>query len=240
VEHDILQGWAAENGISLTNEKEQTLIQYAELIHETNQKFNLTGFKTVNEIITNLIIGSLDPVIRMKVPRGTLFADIGTGAGVPGIPLAVYSGNWKGLCIDSNSKKVTFVDSVIRECEINNLQVHNGRLELLAREEMRSSFEYVFSRALGEIYFVLEVGAPLLKTGGLLYVYSHAAPEDLPLAVTRHATELGLSLLERGRYSEYGIQETGILLLKTGTTDSRYPRNITAIKRDIQRKIKVP
>jgi 16S rRNA (guanine527-N7)-methyltransferase len=238
VEHNILKKWKNENGIILDDDKEQTLSRYAELIYYTNKKFNVTGFKTVEDIITNLIIGSLEPIVDLTVPRGTVFADIGTGAGVPGIPLAVYSDNWGGICIDSNSKKITFVDSVVTECGITNLQTLNGRLEILAREQIRNRFDYVFSRALGEMYFVIEVGAPILKPGGLLYIYSHAAPVELSREVTGHAQELGLSLPAQGRYGEYGFTGTGILMVKTGATVSRYPRTMTAIKRDIQKKIK--
>jgi 16S rRNA (guanine527-N7)-methyltransferase len=239
VEHSILHKWIVEHDIHLNETRIRKLADYAELIQETNKKFNITGFKTTDEIMKNLIIGSIDPFVSLNVPRGTIFADIGTGAGIPGIPLAIYNDNWNGVCIDSNSKKVSFVDSVIRECGIGNLEVYNGRLEDLARKQMRNCFDYVFSRALGEIYFVLEVGAPLLKGGGLLFVYSHTGPEDLHLHVIDHAAELGLSLLERYRYGEYGIKDTGIIFIKTGVTNEKYPRTMTVIKRDIQRKLKV-
>ncbi len=239
MEHGILHKWVVERDIKLERTKEKKLVDYAELIHETNKKFNITGFKTIDEIIKNLVIGSIDPMVFLNVPRGTLFADIGTGAGIPGVPLAIYNDNWKGVCIDSNSKKVSFVDTVIRECGIGNLEVYNSRLEDLAHKQMRNYFDYVFSRALGEIYFVIEVGAPLLKIGGLLYIYSHADPENLPLVVIEHAAELGLSLIKRCRYGEYGIKDAGIVLIKTGVTNNRYPRNMSVIKRDIQRKLKV-
>ncbi|MBP7734833.1 MAG: 16S rRNA (guanine(527)-N(7))-methyltransferase RsmG [Spirochaetes bacterium] len=235
MEHVLLMEWKNKTGVTIDSDKEVKLIKYAELIHETNKKFNITGFKTVEDIIKNLIVGSLDPLFSLNVPRGTLFADIGTGAGIPGVPLAIFNENWKGLCIDSNSKKISFVKSVIQKCGIENLQVHNGRLEDLARGEMRETCDYVFSRALGEIFFVLEVGAPLLKKQGLLYVYSHAAPEELSSSMCNHATEVGLTLLQRSRYTEYGFGDTGLLFFKSGATESRYPRKTAAIKRDIAR-----
>ncbi len=235
MEHELLLEWKNKNGVILDPDKERWLITYARLIHNTNNKFNLTGFKTITDIINNLIIGSLDPLYSLNVPRGTLFADIGTGAGIPGVPLAIFHENWKGVCIDSNSKKISFVESVIKECGIDNLKVYNGRLEDCARHEMRETFDCVFSRALGEIYFVLEVGAPLLRKQGLLYIYSHAAPEELPSAVFHHATEVGLTLLQRSRHTEYGIGDRGLLFCKSGVTEMMYPRNMAAIKRDMIR-----
>lgn len=239
MEHSLIQVWAQKNGVILSEDKERKLLRYAEMIHETNRKFNLTGHKSIDEIITNLIIGSLDPFISLHVPRGTVFADIGTGAGIPGIPLAVYCENWNGICIDSNNKKVSFVDSAIKDCLIDNLTVCYGRLENLAREQMRDAFEYVFSRALGELFFVIEVGAPLLKIGGMLYIYSNVTPEHLPEPVRMHSQQLGLSLLEHAGYGNYGIRENGLVFLKTKETNKRYPRNMTAIRRDIEKKIKV-
>ena len=238
MEHSVLQDWKKKSGIVLDGDIEKKLIKYAELIHVTNSKFNLTGFKSVDEIIINLIIGSIDPFRSMNVPRGTVFADIGAGAGIPGIPLGVYCDKWKGVCIDSNNKKMSFVDSVIQECKIDNMSVCNGRLETLAREQMRNAFDYVFSRALGEMFFVVEVGAPLLKIGGLLYIYSNITPEDIPQRVKSHLQQLGLSLINRDTYGDYGIKKSGILLRKNSDTDIRYPRNMTAIKRDIKRNVK--
>lgn len=235
MEHDVLRDWLVKNDITIDSGSEQKLSTYAELVFKTNKEFNLTGHKTIHDIINNLIIGSLEPFVLMNVPRGTLFADIGTGAGIPGVPLAIYRDHWKGVSIDSNRKKVSFVERVIRDCMIENLTVCNGRLEDLAREQLRDSFDYVFSRALGEMFFVIEAGAPLLKRGGLLYIYSHVAPQEISDPVRSHIDELGLSLLDRSRYGDYGIKEMGILLIKTEATDKKFPRNMTVIKRDIRK-----
>ncbi len=235
MEHELLLEWKNKNGLILDSGKEEKLITYARMIHETNKKFNLTGFKTIKDIIINLIIGSLDPLSSLNVPRGTMFADIGTGAGIPGVPLAIFHDNWRGFCIDSNRKKISFVKSVIEECGIDNLKAYNGRLEDIARNEMRETCDCVFSRALGEIFLVLEVGAPLLREQGLLYIYSHAAPEELPSAECSHAAAVGLTLLQRPGYAEYGVGDCGLLFLKSGATESRYPRKMAVIKRDMAR-----
>jgi len=238
VEHGIVREWKERTGVILDDARERKLVAYAESIHETNKKFNITGFKNIEDILENLILGSIEPLAFMKVPRGTIFADMGTGAGIPGVPLAIYNDNWRGVCVDSNSKKVSFVDSVIRGCGIDNLAVINGRLEEVVWKQMREAFDYVFSRALGEIFLVIEVAAPLLKTGGLLYVYYNAAPDELHPAVLEHVDDVGLYLLERSRYREYGIREDGIVMVKKQATDNTYPRSMTAIRRDIDSKIK--
>jgi 16S rRNA (guanine527-N7)-methyltransferase len=235
VEHDLLKVWAKERHVELSADTERLLVKFAEQIYSTNQKFNLTGLKSLHDIIETLIIGSIDPFVSMKVPRGTLFADIGTGAGIPGIPLAIFCSAWKGVLIDSNNKKISFVQAAIRECGLNNCEAYFGRIEELIRARMRGMYDIVFSRALGEMYYAVELSAPMLKPGGLLYIYSHLMPEEVPASVIDHGGEVGLAIVGRSGYAHYGIRNTGIVMVKTGNTDDRYPRNISVIKREIQR-----
>jgi 16S rRNA (guanine527-N7)-methyltransferase len=235
VEHDLLREWAIERHVEIHADTERRLVKFAEQIYSANQKFNLTGLKSLHDIIKTLIIGSIDPFVSMKVPRGTLFADIGTGAGIPGIPLAIFCNAWKGVFIDSNNKKISFVQTAIRDCGLDNCEAYYGRIEDLIRDRMRGMYDLVFSRALGEMYYAVELSAPMLKPGGLLYIYSHIRPEEVPAPVTEHGREMGLSIVERSGYAEYGIRDTGIVFVKTGNTMDRYPRNISVIKREIQR-----
>lgn len=235
MEHEILRDWANNQKVTIPDRTERMLMTFSRMIHETNQKFNLTGLKTLHDIIETLIIGSIEPFVGIKVPRGTVFADIGTGAGIPGIPLAIYSRDWRGILIDSNRKKISFVRSAITECRLDNCEAMPGRIEEIIRAGMRGACHIVVSRALGEIYYAVEMAAPLLKDGGLLYIYSHAAPDEVPEPVMAHAQELGLSMLERSAFADFGIGETGIAFRKTGTTENRYPRSTSIIKREMRR-----
>ena len=234
MEHDVLKIWANEHNVAMNAHAERKLSEFARMIFTTNQQYNLTGLKTLHDIIETLIIGSLEPFITMNVPRGTVFADIGTGAGIPGIPLALYCNAWKGILIDSNKKKLSFVRSAIKECGLDNCEAVSGRVEDLARGELRAACDFVFSRALGEMYYAVEMAAPLMKAGGLLYVYSHSGPEEVPVPVVEHAREMGLSIVGRSGFEKYGLREIGVAFTKTGSTGSRYPRSISIIKREMK------
>jgi 16S rRNA (guanine(527)-N(7))-methyltransferase RsmG len=235
VEHTELRDWAAERQIEIDSHTEELLLNYAYLIYSTNKKYNLTGLQSLHDIIVNLIIGSIEPFRSIHVPRGTIFADIGTGAGIPGIPLAIYYKAWNGVLIDSSNKKISFVNSVIRDLNLENLDSRCGRIEELARGTMREALDIVVSRALGEMYFVMEAGAPFLKKGGFLYIYSKLGQDDMPQLLIEHGRRLGLSLMNLGKYDYYDIEQSGIIFLKTHVTDIKFPRNMAAIKREIKK-----
>ena len=235
MEHNELHDWAEEKGIKVDPHSEELLLKYASLIYSTNKRYNLTGLQSLHDIIVQLIIDSIEPFSTMHVPRGTLFADMGTGAGIPGIPLAIYYKAWKGILIDSNNKKISFVNSVIRELNLGNLVSRSGRIEELARGTMRETLDIVISRALGEIYFVLEAGAPFLKKGGFLYIYSKLRHDDMSQHLIEHGRELGLSLMDSDQHDHYGVTQSGIMFLKTSTTDMKYPRAMPVIKREIKK-----
>jgi 16S rRNA (guanine527-N7)-methyltransferase len=233
VEHSELKTWALDHSITLDAKVEQKLLAYANLLHETNKKYNLTGIPSINGIVHTLIIGSLDPVIRLNVPRGTLYADIGSGAGIPGIPLGIINQHLRGILIESNHKKSKFITSVIQELHLDNLLVYNGRVEEYAVEGARETFDLVFSRALGDPFYVLEMGAPLLKRNGILYIYSHLTPDTIPSYAMDHCVHLGLSIALDQERTSRGFDNNGLLFIKTGDTDIKYPRKISIIKRDI-------
>jgi 16S rRNA G527 N7-methylase RsmG len=183
----------------------------------------------------HLIIGSIDPFRSIHVPRGTVFADIGTGAGIPGIPLAIYNKEWKGILIDSSNKKISFANSAMRDLKLENLDTRCARIEELARGNMRETLDIVLSRALGELYFVLEAGAPFLKKGGFLYIYSKLGHDDMPRPLIEHGRELGLSLMDSDKRGDYGVEQGGVMFLKTHATDMKFPRPMAVIKREIKK-----
>jgi 16S rRNA (guanine527-N7)-methyltransferase len=233
VEHSAFYTWVSDKSLSIDLIIEKKLLAYARLIHETNKKYNITGNSTIDDIINNLIVGSIEPILRMNVPRGTMYADIGSGAGIPGIPVGIIHNHMKGTLIESNNKKSKFISYVINALQLDNLSVYHGRIEEYAVQGARGIFDVVFSRALGDPYYVIEMGAPLLKRNGLLYIYSHLNPDTMPSIVRDHGVRLGLSIASKEERASRGFNDSGLLFFKKGDTDFRYPRKISIIKRDI-------
>ena len=210
----------------------EKLIKYSNMIHEENQKYNLTGFKILNEIAANLVFESINPLININVPRGTFFVDIGCGAGVPGIPLGIMSSDMRGVLIDSNKKKTAFVSNVIKSLEISNLSVVNGRVEELANlPEFRQRANFVVCRAFAEPYVALEMGVPLLAVGGLLYLFSKFTVDELERGIVEHGVRLGVVGVERAEMGKYGFPEVGLLFVKTKSTPVGFPRRFSVVRK---------
>ncbi len=211
-----------------------TLTRYAKIIHSENEKYNLTGHKTIEDIIQNLIIESLTPLNLADVPRGTSAADMGTGAGIPGIPLAVVYPDIEFTLFDSNSKKIRFIDYVSEELSLKNIKPRCGRIEELSRErEYREKFDIVLSRAMSNVYTAAELCSPFIRPGGYFYLYISERQKNLPPPVKEHLKKLSLefSSIEKPTLSLHIKTISGLLLEKKAPVADIYPRRISAIKR---------
>jgi 16S rRNA (guanine527-N7)-methyltransferase len=237
VERDIIQEWSSSRKIDNLNiETIDKILSFAELIHSTNQKFNLTGLKTKSEILTELILKSIEPVCDIIVPRGTRFTDIGTGAGIPGIPLALFFNNFSGVLIESSQKKAGFIKGVIDELKLENVEVICGRAEEIAGSAAhREQYDWGFARAFGKLYITLELAAPFVKKNSCLYIYSNLLPEDLPLETLKHAEKLGLSIMSHKEVSEIKLYGAGLCFKKERQSPGKYPRMFAIIKREAEK-----
>ena len=232
---EIISEWSEQNGIPISPETRQQFITYASLIDDANRKFNITGFKTGEEILKNLILGSLEPLYDISVPRGTKFVDIGSGAGVPGIVLGLFFKEISGLLIESNHKKADFIRRTANELGLKTIDVIHDRAENIANlKNFRESFDWCFSRALASPYIACEIGAPFIKINGTLFIYSNGSADDLQSEVIKHALKTGLSILPQSERGSLRIKQKGIILKKTRSTPQAYPRAFAAIKRDAE------
>ena len=217
---------AKRTGIN-DEEKIKTLLIYAEAVYTENMKYNLTGHKNLSDIIENLIIKSLEPIKNLNVPRGTLFADLGTGAGIPGIPIGIKYNSCKGILFDSNQKKIRFINKTITELNLNNIHGINTRIEDSGRDlNYREKFDLIFTRAMADINTIAELGAPLLKNGGSIILYVNKNQIDINPHIMAHLVEVGLS-----DNIDTEVMDEGIILRKVSKTDDRYPRRMSVIKR---------
>ncbi len=154
-------------GLVLDPEVLQHLDAYLELLLEANRSVNLTAVREPDAAWRRLIVDSLTPLPLFDLPPEARVVDIGTGAGLPGLPLAIVCPGVHFSLVDSTRKKTTFLESVITALKLENVEVLAERAETLGqRRDHRETYDLAISRAIGPMPLVLEYSLPLVKVGG--------------------------------------------------------------------------
>lgn len=186
-----------EFGINCSEYQAEQMVRHLELVIEKNKVVNLTRIVALRDAVTLHLVDSLVP-LRTKsfMPsEGLRFLDIGTGAGFPGIPLAIMTG-MEGVFIDSVGKKVAAVNEFIHDLRLDDCEALHIRAEELALEQP-SSFDFVVARAVAQSNVIAEYATPLLVDGGYLILEKANIASD-ELQNLNYASQIcGLSRVSR-------------------------------------------
>ncbi len=154
------------------------LLRYLALLHRWNGTYNLTAIRDPQEMVTRHLLDSL--AMQPHVSDGSL-ADLGTGPGLPGIPLAIACPGLQVTLVESNGKKARFMREAVRQLGLANARVAESRAEAL---DEAASFDQLTARAMDTLEGIIRVGGHLLRPGGTLLamkgVYPHEEIAALP------------------------------------------------------------
>ncbi|MCC6674295.1 MAG: 16S rRNA (guanine(527)-N(7))-methyltransferase RsmG [Thermomicrobiales bacterium] len=151
----------------ITPEYERQLSAYRDLILDSNRKFNLTALRDAGAIDARLISESLRLLPFLPAEGGLRAVDIGTGAGIPGIPLAIARPDIAFTLIEATGKKVRFLDLVVTELGLENVTPIHERAEIVAHNPAyREHYDLAMARAVTQLAALAEIVLPFLKTGG--------------------------------------------------------------------------
>jgi 16S rRNA (guanine527-N7)-methyltransferase len=167
-----LQQGLAALALPLTAPQIDALLRFIKLIAKWNKAYNLTAVRDPEEMVSVHILDSLAILPHIKPPR---VADIGTGAGLPGIPLAICLPDCRFTLVDSNSKKTRFVQQAVLELQLKNVEVVHSRVELLPPEQ---AFSTVMTRAFAGMADILTLTGHLLADDGLLLAMKGQQPDQ--------------------------------------------------------------
>ena len=161
-----------ELGITLTPEQIQKFIRYYEMLTEWNEVMNLTAITDYDEVMKKHFIDSLSLVKAYDLSGDISVIDIGTGAGFPGLPLKITFPNLKITLLDSLQKRVKFLNAVIEELSLTDIDTIHGRAEDYAKPNLlREKFDLCVSRAVTNMTTLSEFCLPFVKVGGMFISY---------------------------------------------------------------------
>ncbi len=204
----------------------QLFEQYADLLLEVNTTLNLTRITDPVDVAVKHFVDSLVPIKLGVISKGDRVLDVGTGAGFPGMPLAI-TGDYRVTLLDSSKKKLAFVDKCALDMNVAVSTV-NARAEEFAHSNRREGFDVVMSRAVAPLPVLLELIAPLVAVGGKVVAFKSL--NDDPVEGKRARKELGLA---EGVVMNSGIpclEHCLIVYEKIRSTPAKYPRRYTLIK----------
>lgn len=207
---------------------------YYQILTEENSKYNLTRITTLEDVFLKHFYDSL--TINKIVPiTSQSICDLGSGAGFPGLVLAIFNPSAKLTLIEANAKKCHFLTLVKERLQLNNVDIINARIEEYSREH-RELFDIVTARALAPLKHILEYGIPLVKVDGYLVAMKANINDELQ-NIDTYYQKLNICEEEKIIFSlpKEGSTRTLIKYRKVSPTPSKYPRRYAEIlKREIR------
>ena len=152
--------------LEINDEILSKLDRYYKLLNEWNNKFNLTTILEEKDVYLKHFYDSICIVKSNLISNDNIkLCDFGTGAGFPGIVIKIFFPNINVTLIESNNKKCLFLNEVIKELDLKNIEVINDRMEIYTKK-VRESFDIVTCRAVSHLRIISELAIPLLKVNG--------------------------------------------------------------------------
>lgn len=219
-------------GLTLTDIQKSQFHRFFELLVEWNKRMNLTGITDEAEVYAKHFYDSLDPFLKMDMSQIKTVCDVGTGAGFPGMPLAIAYPEIQFDLIDSLGKRIEFLNFCVKELSMINARAIHVRAEEFAIDK-REYFDLVTSRAVARLHILAELCAPLTKVGGNFVILKGPAGHAELAEAALGPSKLGL---RHKKTKNASIEEVGdrvnIYFEKTSKTPMKYPRQFGQIKKN--------
>lgn len=230
-EFDVAKSLFSEYDLDVSRETYAKMEDYADFLVAYNEKVNLTAVTDGAEILRKHFLDSMLLAAKCAdaLPEGARLLDIGSGAGFPGVPLALIRSDLEITLLDSLQKRVTFLEALRERLGLRYQAIH-GRAELLAKESThRERYDAVTARAVAALPMLAEYSLPFAKIGGSWLAMKGPTEELLP--ALQAIRLLGGKAGEPVRYSLPGGDERVIYVVKKcSSTPTKYPRNSGQIK----------
>ncbi len=217
-----------ELGIALSEAQIERFFLFGQMLLEGNRRTNLTAITEPDEVMTKHFLDSLCLVKAVPEPAGRRVIDVGSGAGFPGIPLAIAFPEAELVLVDSVGKKTAFEQAVVDALKLSNVTVAQGRVENLAKDSAyRQQFDLCVSRAVADLAVLAEYSLPFVRLGGQMIAYKGDAVDTECARAQKAVSLLGGETAQVIHYTLPGTADARSLVCvdKREMTPDRYPRN---------------
>lgn len=222
---EILAQKAADAGLELSGKQLEQFNKYYEMLVETNKVMNLTAITEPEDVAVKHMVDSLLAFDKSFVNK--TLADVGTGAGFPGIPLKIYCPSLKVTLIDSLGKRLKFLENVIEELGLENISCEHARAEDAGKnKKFREKFDFVTARAVARLSVLSEYCLPLVKTGGMFIALKGSKYAEEIVEGEQALKILGGKLLSSEEVKLPGLNDGRAIIRvkKIKPTPAAYPR----------------
>ena len=225
------QNYLREKGIILTEKQVKQFQRYYELLVEWNQKMNLTAITDKQDVYLKHFYDSLTIAFDFDFQNQSII-DVGAGAGFPSSPLKIVYPELSVTIVDSLNKRITFLNHLFKELELDYCQAIAARAEEYALDH-KESVDLVMARAVARLNILDELCLPLVKQGGyFLSLKGRKAKEELVEA--KRGIELLGGKIEKVidfTLADHDDQRSNIIIKKVKETPKKYPRQFSKIKK---------
>lgn len=220
-----------DKGIILTDLQLKQFNRYYEVLVEWNEKMNLTAITEKEEVYLKHFYDSITIAFDFPFNNQSII-DVGAGAGFPSIPLKILYPDLKITIVDSLNKRITFLNHLFKELELENCNAVAARAEEYAKEH-RESVDIVMARAVARLNILDELCLPLVKKGGyFLSLKGRQANEEVSEA-KKGITILGgkVEKMVDFNLANHDDHRSNIIIKKVKDTPNKYPRMFSKIKK---------
>jgi 16S rRNA (guanine527-N7)-methyltransferase len=233
---DVLTQGASALGLTLDTTQQAMFRRYGEMLLDWNRRVNLTHITDPADIQRKHFLDSLTCLLALDADgalpgadawEGRRFVDVGAGAGFPGLPVKIVLPTIRLTLLEATAKKTTFLQAVITELKLSQVEVLTGRAEEVAqRTEHRERYDAALARAVAPMATLVELTLPFLHQGGILVAQKGEDPTEEIAAASYAIDILGGALQRVSAVAVPGLDAARHLVRieKVGTTPARYPR----------------